>query len=305
MVPPSRFIDATNLWIGSKDHLSHTGSLTGDVRTKSQKQKGNASANITPDDLHWQDTVLITSPNTQGFWRQNLHVTDFGRMPSDHGRASSNDNANMYSFQTPLLRPVTCLQNLWHSAPTTWQSGAKHEKAVERRKWHLCRTGGGGHSGPMCNATCANRTWDDCQNYFKKMGYRTDRKLGVVGVACDVSGSAHGHQFWNQLWFCPNNICHCAPPRRAVETAVPQILDVQIGTNLTVKEIDFLTKQGLDFCGCPHIAGLSNEGAALQIDVNSYPKRINIANSRTLLRSRNGKTIQPKKYNYWKPLQKD
>jgi hypothetical protein len=127
------------------------------------------------------------------------------------------------------------------------------------------------------------------------VGYRTDRKLGVVGVACDVSGSAHGHQFWNRLWFCPNNICHRARPRRAVENGVPpvpQILDVQIGTNLTVEEIDFLTKQGLDFCGRPHIAGLSNEGAALRIDVNSYPERINIADSRTLLRSRNGKTIR-------------
>jgi hypothetical protein len=46
----AKFIDATNLWIGFKDYLSHTGPLTGDVRTKSHKQKGNASANITQED---------------------------------------------------------------------------------------------------------------------------------------------------------------------------------------------------------------------------------------------------------------
>ena len=215
-------------------------------------------------------------------------------MPSDHGRASSTDNANMYFFQTPLSRPVMRLQNSWHSTPTTWQSKAKHEKAVERGKWPLCQTGGGSHNGPMCNATCADKTRNDCRNYIKKVGYRTNRKFGVVGGACDVSGSAHGHQFWNQLWFCPNNICHRARPRKAVENGVPpvpQILDVQIGTNLTVKEIDFLTSKGLDFCGRPHIAGFSNEGAALRIDVNGYPERINIFDSRTLLRSRNGKTI--------------
>jgi hypothetical protein len=76
---PSKFIEATNLWIGSSSqhNLCRTGPLAGDVRTKSQKRKGNASANITLEDSHRHHTVLVTSPNTRGFWRQNLHVTDF------------------------------------------------------------------------------------------------------------------------------------------------------------------------------------------------------------------------------------
>jgi hypothetical protein len=39
----------------------------------------------------------------------------------------------------------------------------------------------------------------DCQNYIKKVGYRTDGKLGVVGVACKVMGSYHGHAFFKRL----------------------------------------------------------------------------------------------------------
>jgi hypothetical protein len=134
--------------------------------------------------LHWHDKVLITSPNTRGFWRQNLHVTDFDCMPSDHVKASSTDTANMYSFHSPRLRPMIRSQNLPHSAPPTWQSQAKHESQVKHGIWHLRQTNGGGHNGPMCNATCADRMQrSDCQNYIKKVGYRTDSKLGVVGVA--------------------------------------------------------------------------------------------------------------------------
>jgi hypothetical protein len=148
----------------------------------------------------------------------------------------------------------------------------------------------------MCNATCADRTQrNECQNYIKKVGYRTDRNLGVVGVACQVMGLAHGHAFWNLLWFFPNNMCHCAHPRKAVNSGVlpiPLILELQLGTNLTIQEIDFLMHKGLDFVGCPHITGLSPEGAALQIDVNSYPKRISIANLTTRLQSRNDKKIR-------------
>jgi hypothetical protein len=83
-----------------------------------------------------------------------------------------------------------------------------------------------------------------------------------------------------------------------VNSGVPlvlPILDVQLGTNLTVQEIDFLTHKGLDFVGCPHIAGLSPEGAALQIDVNSYLERINIANLTTCLRPRNDKKIRQRR----------
>jgi hypothetical protein len=108
-------------------------------------------------------------------------------------------------------------------------------------------------------------------------------------------GSSHGHEFWNLLWFCPNNICHCAHLKKVVNSSVPlvpPILEVQLGTNLTVEEIDFLTHKGFDFVGCPHIAGLSPQGAALQIDVNIYPERINIANLTTCLRSRNTKAIR-------------
>jgi hypothetical protein len=65
-----------NLWNKSKYDLSQNKPLPGDVRTKLQKQKGQALADIAPEDLHRHDTVLIMSLNTRGFQRRNLHVTD-------------------------------------------------------------------------------------------------------------------------------------------------------------------------------------------------------------------------------------
>jgi len=51
---PSKFIEATNLWMDSsaKFDLRRTGPLSGDIRSVSQKRKGPASANITPQDSH-------------------------------------------------------------------------------------------------------------------------------------------------------------------------------------------------------------------------------------------------------------
>jgi hypothetical protein len=225
-------------------------------------------------------------------------VTKFDCMPSDHGKASSTENANMYSFHTPLLRPMTHSQNLLRSAPPIWQSQAKQESQVQRGTWHLCWIAVGSHNGPMCNAICAGRTQrSEGQNYIKNLGYRTNGKLGVIGIAYKMMGSSHGHAFWYLVWFCPNNICHHACPRKAVNSSVPPvplILEVQLGTNLTVKEIAFLTHKGLDFVGRPHIAGLSPQGAAPLIDVNIYPESINIADLTTCLRSRNTKAIGQK-----------
>jgi hypothetical protein len=104
---PTNFIYATNLWIESEHKLSQTKPLTGDVRIKLQKQKVNASADITPKDSHCHDMMLITSPTTRGFWRRNLHVTDFGTMPSDIDKTSTPESAMTELPWTPFLRPVT------------------------------------------------------------------------------------------------------------------------------------------------------------------------------------------------------
>jgi hypothetical protein len=66
---PTMFIEATNLWMGSlsSHDLCRSGPLSKDFQTKSQKRKGNASANISAKDSHRHNTVQITTPTTKRF----------------------------------------------------------------------------------------------------------------------------------------------------------------------------------------------------------------------------------------------
>jgi hypothetical protein len=58
---------------------------------------------------------------------------------------------------------------------------------------------------------------------------------------------------------------------------VPSILPVQLGTNLIAAEIAFLTKKGLDFVDRPADPVFVPKAPFLQIDVNNYPEKINLA----------------------------
>ena len=291
---PKKFVDATNLWVASSPQydLGRTEPLPGDVRTTSRKRKGKASANITPEDSHRHDTVLITSPNTRAFSRRNLHATQFQSLPSDHGTRSGCDTAEIPS--TPLFRPATRSRPAPNSAAPARDYQPVPEFQVPLGTWHLRRTTSGRHRGPQCNATCSNRSSrPDCRNFIKQVGYQIDGKSGVVAVA--IEGHYRAPQYKITLWFCPNNVCHRSCPRFGISTlpAVPTTLRVQQGTDLTGAEIEFLSSQGLQFVGHPRIADLPlQDGSSLRIDVNTYPERIDITNPTLRIPFRNSVRVR-------------
>src|SRR5450759_915660 len=75
------FKAASNLILENRGALNlfQTKSLNGDLKTSSQKWKGNATSSISPQDSHCHDTVLITSPITRS--RRNLLASDFADIP--------------------------------------------------------------------------------------------------------------------------------------------------------------------------------------------------------------------------------
>lgn len=89
-------------------------------------------------------------------------------------------------------------------------------------------------------------------------------------------------------------MCHRARARNLVTglPPVPTILQVQLGTTLTIAEIEFLSSKGLHFVGRSQVSGLSSHGVALRIDVDSYPERINMENTTDRLQFRNRNRIR-------------
>ena len=155
---PNKFVDATNFWVASSPQydLGRTEPLPGNVPTTSHKRKGKASANITSEDSHQHDSVLITSPNTHAFSRRNLHATQFQSLPSNHGTCLGCDNAEIPS--TPLFCPTICYCLALNLAAPAQDYQLVPEFQVALRTWHLQRTTSGRHKGPHYNATCSNRS---------------------------------------------------------------------------------------------------------------------------------------------------
>jgi hypothetical protein len=140
------------------------------------------------------------------------------------------------------------------SPPLVFQERQNQEIQVPPGTWHLRRTTAGERNGPMCNATCADRTHrTDCRDFIKKVGFKPNPTSGVVGVACEGYLNIRGAEIPSLLWFCPNNLCHRARPQKFASclSRVPSILPVQLGKNLIAAEIAFLIEKGLDFVGCP------------------------------------------------------
>ena len=127
------------------------------------------------------------------------------------------------------------------------------------------------------------------------VGFHKEGSLtGVVGIAIEGFTSICGVEVPSMLWFCPNNLCHRSCPQRACGDLpdVPSVLQVQQGTNMLAAEIHFLSSKGLEFVGSAPIPHVHVGTSHLQIDVNSYRKKICLDDPLHRLRSRNGKRIR-------------
>ena len=93
------------------------------------------------------------------------------------------------------------------------------------------------------------------------------------------------------MWFCPNNKCHFSRGRRPLGKlpSPPEKLEVLVGTNLSIAEMDYLTQMGLRWTGQAVVPNANPNAVGLRINVDLFYEKINLEDPIFRLPSRNGR----------------